>query len=447
MPTNSPDSAHLNDSNPVDPEIAEKGLSEFFTTKPKVQRVLHDLQPMIEPANDAALHSMPYRAPCAHILPELRSDVPSLDEGETMIINPLIARPTDEICDAIGAMNSKVRQKQVSGGFRNLESMFEEMMQLIPEFDTQFTDEQLSKLQAVDENVYQQFIYALARISNAHRIEDDLSCYNEYIDTFITEDLLKLIPQEWVRNRIREAVHTWKQMMKSPHRNASLNLPEQYDAFLSFPIGDKDTLEGNPLFLRGRKLAEYGPSHFQFDRRQLAPNHIAHWTGQSRTLTVDHDENKSGSGLRAVIVLIHELIHVCQDNDILRQGTHLWEKSMKGLQKVMANGYYPLDAEEEAMFIQHALIDACMQKWKQAIERGNDDEWGYDIEKLITSEAVMQAVLADQHDPAHAERTSPQFSEEFSTEIGNLYSHGVKGKKGKKRKLLREVEPGIFMAL
>ena len=56
----------------------------------------------------------------------------------------------------------------------------------------------------------------------------------------------------------------------------------------------------------------------------------------------------------------------------------------------------------------------------------------------------MQAVVADRHNPAHTEVTLPQFSEEFSTEISELYSHGVKGKK---RKPLREVEPGIFMAL
>lgn len=290
----------------------------------------------------------PYSAPLFHPFPELRADILSLLERDQMIMNPgFVKHPCGTVKESLENALARASQTLAPPDVREA---FARCQECIPEFATQFTEEQMGQVQRGDPAVLKQLEYAFKRLYDALITEEEIHTHHGLLHLHVREDVVRRIPDERICNRIREAVHMWDKMLRTPYRNALLTYPEQM----------KDP-EGLRMHMNqtGQQLARMGPHYFSCNFSSISADFEGGWDRCARHLFVFA---KKESGFMEIVTLLHELMHVCKDNDLLRQSYALWEKSVGGwnaLSKIQK--LYNIANEAEANWIEANFLNASLE--------------------------------------------------------------------------------------
>lgn len=297
----------------------------------------------------------PYSAPVARAFPAPRADVPDL-LGEGMISNPGFSDAGVETTDDVSKLIAQAKETLFPGDIRRA---YERCSNCIPEFYTQFSDQKMQEILAGNPTALAQMAYAFHRLVGALTTEERLECYNLYLHSYIGESILRLIPSERVRRRIREAMNTWDAMLGTPHRNICLNLP--------MDSVDEPTRVSQAITI-GKKLAQRGPEYFQcsFGVNAQAGQGYGGWEKSNRRLHIFGEQ----SPYSVALTLIHELIHVCQSNDMLRRSYGEWEQFVDRSRRITKK--YPnarhITNEAEAYWIEANILDVHLRQSGQDLD-------------------------------------------------------------------------------
>ena len=354
------------------------------------------------------------------LFPSGRVDILNPIEEAGLSINPGFATMDGDLHDAAWDAVEEAKKIQSPGAAL---LAYQACQKIIPEFSTQFTEQEMRSLVAGASDGIRQMSYALSRLDSALMTEIHLAGYNACFTQFFNESLLSCISDARIAHRMREAMQTWQALPSTPERNHFLTYPMHYaeDAILVKKIVDM-----------GKTLARMMQFQVASGASPESNLVLAGWGNSSRTLFIfDHDDPHC-----IVTSMMHELVHVCQSNDLLRsEGLPAWEQSTEAWRKFEKPKIYNITKEAEAHWIDCNVVAAMLK------------ESGLDLNSYCKAQAITQAykggieILIDlfekhRHNVSREEMVPASFEAEW-----------IERAKAQGGNAVREIQPGKFISV